>query len=492
MSDLGELLTTHPTRITRIVLKGFYTLFTIGFAGMMGALVLNLSRRNGVLDAGLLLLMPLFVGVCSLMLFSTLRLIWQYPQIEVYERGLRQITRFGSAAWHWEDFDTLRIWIETAGIYGIPMFTYGDYGLFIDGKKVLGISYDYARVKRLHEDVFNKTAEVFVPRYIERYNRGETIEFSSSARIAPGKPAANHILINREGITRKRKLIPWSEIVSVNPASGSLMIHRHNRGTPMQIPIARMHNGHVMALFIDGVIGGKARQLIPPKPAPLRAAEARWRTILRLQVGKFSVVYAVVVGIMIAGVIILRRNHDLSFLGISILLLPPLLLWTLVSMLLAFNRHLTATPDGLRLKTLWRDQAWRWDEFTALTICRTGIIPIIPTQSYVLSIGNHKALSVNRFDYIDGDRWVRQIVRRNYALLPDYRQRFQQGELLHFGKIALTQAEFQHGRRKIDWVDIRHYQQSGRRSDFRVGAQEETAENSDARNPKCLYFARLA
>lgn len=225
---LGQLLSSHRV--------SFYAQFK---KLLIGTLLEVLFLGMFFINKDSILLIFIFVISGYLVIAPISRLI-QLPRIEIYERGLRYRTRWKVQDWYWTDFDGFsRTWfMKIEHIYDV-----GEFRLAANGKKVLGISWDYQKMPQLIDWIERKTAAVMYPKYRKQYDDEGVLKFKSLF----GSLTLDHHQISF-GNSRPIKL---DEIEWISVQGGTLVIKRHKKFMRTSFQILYGKNWHILPLLVQ-------------------------------------------------------------------------------------------------------------------------------------------------------------------------------------------------------------------------------------------------
>ncbi len=183
-------------------LASFFFLF---FA--KGAIAFNIET----FFSGALLLILIAAGLW--LLRDIFNLFWQYPRIDLQERGVTLITRDSELDWDWDEFTNWSGKLTYHKLYGvITLYISGACEFYSNDKPPLRIRGTFKDAPKLAGIIITQIMMTQLPKQIEAFHQGKTLEFGS-------------VTLNKEGLYYRDTFIPFDDMTSVGMNRDYFFVH---------------------------------------------------------------------------------------------------------------------------------------------------------------------------------------------------------------------------------------------------------------------------
>jgi hypothetical protein len=420
-AELGHKIAEYETNRGRQIsnITGFIFLTLIAIGGM--ALILE----DGWYGQAIIFVLLFGLGILyfGVVCFTSLRALWLNRRIEVYENGLKIIDRRKARSWRWEaltDFQSTRM-----GCW-----------LVADGRKTLLINNTYRTFPMLINMLLEKMSEIKSPVYQAALDSGQTI-------------TAGLITVNPDGISigRQQHITPWDKIRLVWH-EGSFQEFKMTTTDTNHTLTASITNVPNAILVVSWLVQKLGQKVAPESPsqkvepqAEATYGEFEARISPGVQLYKLAVAGIVLVPLLLIVDSLFSDFREQEYLLVLVMGIIELIggaigIWLIFSAIknLWLNGRLVANLEGLRFFTRRQSKHWRWDELGAYRIART----ITFQAAYVFyDSSNQKVLTIDSNFRPFGDIGNQVLTHINNHLQPLFEKKFENGERLDFGSVAL-------------------------------------------------------
>lgn len=373
--------------------------------------------------------------------------LWLKPRVDVFQNGLRYTTRREVKFWAWESVEELRAlrpWVSQTG----------QYGLYINNKRVLLLNDRFQR----GADLVNHALVGLVRArgYDDHLKAGKTLR-------------AGELTIHQDGLqVKKRPVIRWSEIRGIYQERHFSQVRiERTHGRSIKLKTQQIPDAPLLTFFASQTLESLAHH---PETAPVTAVdkpELAAKTHLRASLSVLQLLLAIAALGFSLSFIIPGINNAITYdfvdsgwllqLG-QALIVPAISMIVLVreSRALIENPRFVANHAGLTRHTRSGERFWPWQDIDSIGFVKSYAW-FLPNArpAYGFEKDSRRLLTLdNRFAKF-GDLGLTALSRHAAAVYPQYKQRFQQGEMLNFGPISVDLVGVHAGKKTHPWSDIK-------------------------------------
>lgn len=212
-------------------LLGGYTMIEV----LAGALR---PARQGMLVASIIFLV---MG----MAFLVIGYFQSRQHIQVFEQGFTYVKAGVAQVVRWDAIESIRHQAVRIRVNFIPIGTARTYTIRTNQGETIKLTGSIGRVAKLGALIEAEAFKHLMPRAIERYNAGGTLQF--------GK-----LSLSQAGIGNGKEVVPWAQIKSVQVSNGSIAVKKEGKWLNWaNVTVAQTPNYVVFLALVDQIAGVK-------------------------------------------------------------------------------------------------------------------------------------------------------------------------------------------------------------------------------------------
>jgi hypothetical protein len=166
--------------------------------------------------------------------------------IQVFEQGFTYIKAGVAHVVRWDAIESIRHQAVRVRVNFIPIGTAHTYTIKTNQGETIKLTSSIGKVAKLGALIQAEAFKHLMPRAIESYNAGGTLQF--------GK-----LSVNQAGIGNGKQVVPWAQVKSVQVGNGSISIKKDGKWLNWaNVAVAQTPNFHVFLALVDQIIGVKA------------------------------------------------------------------------------------------------------------------------------------------------------------------------------------------------------------------------------------------
>ncbi|HEU5101667.1 MAG TPA: DUF6585 family protein [Roseiflexaceae bacterium] len=235
-----------PTVAHRAGLSVWLTLFAgaiFTLVGGYGVIVLLAGASRAARPS--MLLAALFFGGVGVA-FLVVGCLQSRQSIQVFEHGFTYIKTGAVRAVRWDAIDSIRCQAVHMRVNFIPVGTLHTYTIRTSQGETIKLTNSVGKVAKLGALIQAEAFRHLMPRAIESYNAGSTLQF--------GK-----LSVNQAGIGNGKEIVPWAQIKSVQVSNGFIAIKKDGKWLNWaNVAVAQTPNFFVFLALVGRVVGVKS------------------------------------------------------------------------------------------------------------------------------------------------------------------------------------------------------------------------------------------
>ena len=179
------------------------------------------------------------------MIFLVIGYLQSRQRIEIFEQGLTYVKGGATRVIRWEDIESVRQQVVRQHVYFIPIATLHTYTIRTIQGETLKLHNSIGKVGRLGALIQGETFKRLMPRAIETYNGGGTLQY--------GK-----LSISQAGIGNGKETVPWAQVKGVQVSNGYIAVKKEGKWlTWANVAVAQTPNFFVFLALVDRIVGLK-------------------------------------------------------------------------------------------------------------------------------------------------------------------------------------------------------------------------------------------
>jgi hypothetical protein len=191
---------------------------------------------------------PLFWCLFGLGLGVILLAVWYYQvslKIQIFEQGFIYSKGSATRVIRWDTIESIRHQAVRMRVNFIPVGTVHTYTIRTNQGETLKLTNSVGKVVKLGTLIQAEAFKHLMPRAIESYNAGGTLQF--------GK-----LSVNQAGIGNGKEIVPWAQVKSVQVSNGSITIKKDGKWLNWaNVAVAQTPNFFVFLALVDRIVGVK-------------------------------------------------------------------------------------------------------------------------------------------------------------------------------------------------------------------------------------------
>lgn len=189
---------------------------------------------------------PLFWCLFGLATGLALLGVWYYQvslNIQVFEQGFVHTKAGATRVIRWDDVESVRQQVIKRSVNFIPVGTTYTYTIRTFQGETLKLNNSVSKVAQLGALIQGETFKRLMPRALETYNGGGTLQY--------GK-----LRINQTGISNGKEAVPWAQVKGVQVSNGYISVKKEGKWlTWANVAVAQTPNFFVFLALVDRIVG---------------------------------------------------------------------------------------------------------------------------------------------------------------------------------------------------------------------------------------------
>jgi hypothetical protein len=174
--------------------------------------------------------------------------VWYYQaslNIQVFEQGLIYTKAGATRVIRWDDIESVQQQVVKHSVNFIPVGTSHTYTIRTASAGTLKLTDSIGKVAQLGALIQGETFKRLMPRAIETYNGGGTLQY--------GK-----LSISQVGIGNGKETVPWAQVKGVQVSNGYIAVKKEGKWlTWANVAVAQTPNFFVFLALVDRIVGLK-------------------------------------------------------------------------------------------------------------------------------------------------------------------------------------------------------------------------------------------
>lgn len=235
-----------PTGAYRAGLTVWLTLFAGAIFTLLGGYglieLLASAARTGRQSALILPLIALGVGIA----FLVVGYLRSRQSIQVFEHGFSYIKGGAVRVVRWDAIESVSYQAYRVRVNLIPVGTLHTYTIQTSQGETIKLTNDVGKVAKLGALIQAEAFKQLLPRALETYNAGGTLQY--------GK-----LSVSQAGVGKGKEIVPWAQLKSVQLSNGYIAIKKDGKWLNWaNVAIAQTPNFFVFLALVDRIVGVKA------------------------------------------------------------------------------------------------------------------------------------------------------------------------------------------------------------------------------------------
>ncbi len=236
----------NPTATYRAGISVWLTLFSGAVFALLGSYGLIALLASGARSAkGNPLALPVIalgVGIAFIVIGS-IQARWS---VQVFEQGFSYVKGSATRVILWDDITSVQQQIVRQRVYFIPIATFYTYTIRTSKGENIKLTNSIGKVAQLGALIQSETFKRLMPRAIETYSGGGTLQY--------GK-----LSMNQAGISNGKETVPWALVKGVQISNGFIAVKKEGKWlTWANVAVAKTPNFFIFLALVDRIIGVKS------------------------------------------------------------------------------------------------------------------------------------------------------------------------------------------------------------------------------------------
>jgi hypothetical protein len=235
-----------PTGAHRAGMSVWLTLFAGAIFTLLGGYglieLLASAARPGRQGTLLLPLIALGVGIA----FLVVGYLQSRQSIQVFEHGFTYIKSGDVRVVRWDAIESVRYQAVRVRVNLIPVGTLYTYTIQTTGGETIKLTNNVGKVAKLGALIQAEAFKQLLPRALETYNAGGTLQY--------GK-----LSVNQAGVGNGKEILAWAQVKNVQVSNGYILIKKDGKWLNWaSVAIAQTPNSFVFLALVDRIVGVQA------------------------------------------------------------------------------------------------------------------------------------------------------------------------------------------------------------------------------------------
>jgi hypothetical protein len=238
--QLGNPTTTHRAGLSVWITLVSGTIFAL--LGSYAMIALFASGARAVKGNSLALpALGLGVGIT----FLVIGYIQSRQRIQLFEHGFTYIKAGTTRVIRWDEIESVQQQIVRQHVYFIPVATLYTYTIRTLRGETLKLTNSVGKVAQLGALIQGETFKRLMPRALEIYNGGGTLQY--------GK-----LSISQAGIGNGKEIVPWSQVKGVRVSNGFIVVQKDGKWLAWtNVAVSRTPNFYIFLALVNQIMGVK-------------------------------------------------------------------------------------------------------------------------------------------------------------------------------------------------------------------------------------------